>query len=86
MSTIATSASTRSSRPLILATGDSRAPIRETPVGVVCEVRWMSSSGTTSVTFGSARSALRCAFESVALNPRKARVKVPLAWIRSRVR
>ena len=66
--------------------GEIRAPIRETPVGIVCAVRWMSSSGTTEVTFGSARSALRCCFDSVALKPRNARVNVPLAWMRSLTR
>ena len=74
VSTIATSASTRSSTPLIVGDGSSsRPPIRETPVGVVWEVSWMISSGTTATTFGSARSARRCALRRAwRVNPRKA--------------
>src|SRR4051795_4726600 len=55
VSTIATSALTRPSRPLIAATVDCLAPTRTTPVGVVWAVTWISSSGTTGRAAGAAR-------------------------------
>ena len=65
VSTIATSASTRSSEPSISATVESRPPTRETPVGIGLDVRWMISSGTTATTFGSGRGRARCVRSSV---------------------
>src|SRR5215210_8609898 len=56
VSTIATSASTRSSIPLIFAAADFRAPIRLIPVGYAWARSSTFSSGTTMATERSARS------------------------------
>ena len=85
VSTIATSASTRSSVPLMFATGEYLPPIRETPFGMVCPVRWMISSGTIAATFGSVRRALRWFASSEAVKPRKARANVRSARTSARV-
>jgi hypothetical protein len=60
VSTMATSAFTRSSMPLILATVEdaARAPIRRTPVGMYWDATSTTSSGMTAATSASARSAL----------------------------
>ena len=81
VSTIATSASTRSSTPLIFAIVLLFVKIRETPVGVVWPATWMTSSGTTAKTLGSASSALRCFASSRALKPRIVLPKVRSALI-----
>ncbi len=66
VSTMAMSASTRWSVPLIAATVEWRAPTRDTPVGVVWAVSSMSSSGTTAATVESVRMARRCCWVSCA--------------------
>ena len=75
VSTMATSAFTRSSTLLMFAVAERRAPTRETPVGVVWAVMPMTSSGTTATTLGSDWRACRCPASSFAEKARTARSK-----------
>ena len=69
VSTIATSASTRWSIPLIRAAVERRVPILDTPVGMVWLAISTSSSGTTSATSGSAFREATCSGLSLPANP-----------------
>src|SRR6188508_135072 len=86
VSTIATSASTRSSSPLIFDRGEDVAPTRGTPVGIVWAATSITSSGTTATTLGSASSAARWALSRRAVKPRNACLKDRSATMPSRVR
>ena len=66
VSTIATSALTRSSEPLIRAIGLNGPNTRRTPRGVVWPAIETTASGTTAATSGSARSAATCSLVSLA--------------------
>ena len=90
VSTIATSASTRSSIPSIFAAFETRAPIRLIPVGLIWPSTSIRSSGTTWATAESRRSASTWAPVSRAEKPWIPWVNVRSAWkppraVRSRV-
>ena len=76
VSTIATSASTRSSMPLIFAAEESRPSMRLIPFGTCWAESSIFSSGTTASTAGSSRSALTCLGLRRAVRPRMAWLNV----------